>query len=516
MARKYHSIKGKSVLPLPSRPTFKQNEKMKEGVKFFEYWQDLSPELAQLARVRVYRMKPPIDLTKIGQKVKSIQVWEGAIPFKADEYEKEFYEATWAGGGDYRCAIEEIGLSGVACEVFFSLSDWDTYPPKVPDAALMVESNAGKEYVAWRARRGEPVVGVDLETERGEEDFMTTGPGGNTTTAAAVVTGVIDVLKDTVNHAREDAKDEKLQRLQAEAKTDKPSSGIDSVTLAASEGIRLMGDVTREAMKNSNAPDPVEMFKSFAALIPPPPDPAPMFNMLMSVMKESNERIASMQSSQIENLRNELNSIRSSSTALATQQPKSVSDQLREMKESAELLGYSRTGDRASAAPAKSTFEEWGPIIQMGLQIFSPLLGALTAKLSGVNGTPSVASPPLNGVPNPPQAPPLEPENPQLRFLKTIEPSFMSHLMTPDCNGFTFAAHVLSAGTGGMETVQGRASYNWIKQNYGTRPDRTVGLDALIRTYEPMWNLIEKDLPKYQKFLTEFFNYDEQVGGQSS
>ena len=516
MAKQYldhPQLKSKCSFPVPEKASFRDGKRSQDAIVGFEYCEALSPELAAIMRCRVYRLDPPIDMKKIGETATTIDIWEGPLTFKAAEYETEFYHKY--GAGAYKVIVEEQGLSGRVCDIWFTLTDREGYPPKIDDRTLCLDKPGAKDYIDWRFRRGEPVAGTEMETGKGEDDFMTTTPNGSTT-AAAVVTGVIDVLKDTVNHAREDAKEEKLQRLQVEANATQKPGSPDIVTQSAAEGIRLISDVSREMMKNSNAPDPVEMFKAFSSLIPPPPDPAPMFNMLMSVMKESNERIASMQSSQIENLRNELNSIRSSSTALATQQPKSVSDQLREMKESAELLGYSRTGDRASAAPAKSTFEEWGPIIQMGLQIFSPLLGALTAKLAGVNGAPSVAGPPLNGVPNPPQAPPPEPENPQLRFLKTIEPSFMSHLMTPDCNGFTFAAHVLSAGTGGMETVQGRASYNWIKQNYGTRPDRTVGLDALIRTYEPMWNLIEKDLPKYQKFLTEFFNYDEQVGGQPS
>lgn len=521
MAKKYLSIKAKSLLPLPAKPTFKQNEKMKEGVKFFQYWENLTPEVAQLARVRVYRMKPPIDLTKIGERVKSIQVWEGPIPFGSETYEKFFYEANWAGGGDYRCAIEEIGLSGNACEVFFSLTDWDTYPPKVADASLMTESNAGQEYVKWRARRGEPIQGAEPEPPTGEDDFMElgngTGKAAPASTAAVLVGGLVDMAQSQIQVAQDDAKRAKDEAREAREHS-AASPGVASpaaaamngaIDLALSSASKVVDSVMAHAGARYDPPDPLNMAKGLLELIPKPD--TTMVTLLMQSLESANQRVAQMQNDQLMAVRAELTAIRSApQTAVA----KSAIDQLREARESAELLGYTRGADSAPAAPAKSVMEEWGPIIQMGLQIVTPLIGLLTQKLQ--SGAPTANPQPTATVtqqPQPQQPPPDTPQSRQIAFLKRIEGPFMAHLLSPDTDGFTFANHVLTSGNGGsMETQDGRAMYREIKTNLGLRADNTCGLDQLIRTYEPMWNRIEGDLKGYQKFLTEFFNYDEQAG----
>src|SRR5271165_7659559 len=524
MAKQYldhPQLKSKCSFPVPAKTSFRDGKRSQDAVLGFEYCESLTPELAAIMSCRIYRLDPPIDMKKIGETSTTIDIWEGPLTFKAEEYETAFYHKY--GAGAYKVIVEEQGLSGRVCDIWFTLTDREGYPPKIDDRTLCFDKPAAKDYIDWRFRRGEPVQGIEPENNKGEDElFMEQGKAGSGSAVAAVVDGFTNLATTLVSDAKAEAREAKLEAKEARETRTASTPTTDTVTHAAAEGIKLMGDVTREVMKNSNAPDPVEMFKSFAALMPPPPDPTPMFNTILTVVQESNKTMMQMVMNQNSELKNELNSLRNSSTALATQ-PKSATDQLREIRDNAELLGYTRNGaaERASATPAKSVFEEWGPIIQMGLQIFSPLLNALTVKLAGTNGAPNPAQPGVTqpgAAPNPqPQAPP--PDSPQARtlaFLKSIEPSFMSHLMTPDCNGFTFAAHVLSGGTGGMETVQGRASYNWIKTNYGFRPDRTCGLDALIRTYEPIWNTIEKDLPKYQKFLSEFLNYDEQVGASAS
>jgi hypothetical protein len=223
----------------------------------------------------------------------------------------------------------------------------------------------------------------------------------------------------------------------------------------------------------------------------------------------------SMVLQQNQELRQEISQMRNGqSTALAPQ--KSVGEQLLEMKTNAELLGYSRNGGGGSnAAPAKPFMEEYGPIIQMGMTIFAPLVQAIVVKLTGTaNGAPPIANGQQPQQPiqqAPPQQPPPPPDPPGIQFLKRIEPMFMGHLVSPDSNGFTFANQIVTEGTG-IETVAGRSNYNWIKQHFGFKPgSNQCGLDPLIRSYEPMWRVIEQNLPKYQLFLSEFLNYDEQV-----
>jgi hypothetical protein len=205
--------------------------------------------------------------------------------------------------------------------------------------------------------------------------------------------------------------------------------------------------------------------------------------------------------------------------------PPAVADgmaELRKFKDMAELMGWSRSdGGGAPAEPKKTTAEvmsEWMPIIQMGLGIVAPLVNALTTRLAApVMGAPPQQPMPGTAPVQQQQAPPPDPNSPQarnLRFLQQIENAFLGHLLSPETDGFTFAQWMISGGSGVGESLDGRALYRSVVAEFGIRPDKTCGLDQLIRTYPPIWERAKSDLPSYQKFLTEFFNYDQQMGEQ--
>jgi hypothetical protein len=255
--------------------------------------------------------------------------------------------------------------------------------------------------------------------------------------------------------------------------------------------------------------------------MPKAPDTAPMFNTILSVVQESNKSMMQLVLNQNTELKNEIVQMRQQTptAALAVVDPMAKFKEFRDM---AEMLGWSRGGsngvDHAPAKTSAETMAEWMPIIQMGLGILTPLVQALTSKLAPAQ--PTQPDPAAGGIiqptnlqaqqPAPPQPDPNSPQAKQLAFLRHIEAAFLTHLLNPDNDGFTFAQWIISGGTGAGESMDGRALYADIKSNMGIRADGSCGLDALIQTYAPIWDRAKSDRKSYMKFLTEFFNYDSQ------
>jgi hypothetical protein len=522
MAKQYldhPQLKSKCSFPVPSKTSFRDGKRSQDAILGFEYCEALTAEHAAVLRCRVYRLDPPIDMKKIGETSTTIDIWEGPLPFKAEEYETAFYHRH--GAGSYKVIVEEQGLSGRVCDIWFTLPDREGFPPKIDDRTLCVDKPTAKDYIDWRFRRGDPVAGSEPAPNEGDDFFMEGSSGkpnpNSNATAAVLVQGFLGLADKQIDNAQKDAdraKDEAARlREQTQPNGSNPAQHAvnGAIDLAMSSASKVVDSVMSHAGARYDPPDPVKVATEILNILPKPDNTA--LTALMGSLDQANARLAAMQDNQIAALRADLNAMRNQpSTALTTQ--KSVGEQLLEMKTNAELLGYSRNGGTSNAAPAKSIMEEWGPIIQMGMTILGPLMQAITIKLTGsANGAPPIANGQQPQQPTQ-QAPPQQqppPDPPGIQFLKRIEPIFMGHLVSPDSNGFTFANQIVTEGTG-IETVAGRSNYNWIKQHFGFKPgSNQCGLDPLIRSYEPMWRVIEQNLPKYQLFLSEFLNYDEQV-----
>jgi hypothetical protein len=514
VAKKFLSndqLKSKCSFPLPEKVSFRDGLRGKDAILGWEYLEKLPPNLADIARCRVYRLAPKIDMKLIGKKTTDIDVLEGPIKFPSGEYDRHFYHTY--GAGSYKVIIEEQGLSGVVCDIWFTLPDRDAYPPKVDDRTVCVDAPENKDYLDWRARRGDP-VGIKPESEQtGEDDlFMEAGTrtSGAVSVAAEMVRGFVDMSKSQIDEANQDRR-----AAQEEARSARGGSADSPnlTTIAATEAIKLVSDTTREVMKNSNAPDPIALVKEVIGLIPHPPDQTGTFATILGVVKDSNQAMMTMVMNQNAELKQELNLIRAERNA----PQKSFIEQAQEAKLAAEAFGFSRNGgDHTPAAPAKSVMEEWGPIIQMVIQVATPLVGMLTQKLAQQPAPGAAPNPqPATTITQPPpqQPDPNSPQAKQLAFLQRMQGPFLSHFLSPETDGFTFAQHILTEGNGGsMETPGGRAAYRDIKLNLGIMPNNTCGLDQLIRGYEPIWSKVEGDRQRYQLFLTQFFNYDEQAG----
>jgi hypothetical protein len=324
---------------------------------------------------------------------------------------------------------------------------------------------------------------------------------------------MVDVMQDQVKQAKDEAKEAREYN----------RNGSDPITTtAAAAAIGMVQEASRELMKNSNAPNPVELVRTIVELMPkpaPPPDNAPMFQTMLAMQQESSKTMLTMVLGQNDELKREIMSVRNASLV-----PVDPMAKLKEIKDYAELMGFSRNTSvvHEPAAPAKSSFEEWGPIVNMALGIFGPVLAALAQKLTGPPtpppAQPDYSQPPPAVAQQPAPPPPMDPNSPQARqmgLLNMIQKAFLTHLFDTNCDGFTFAQWMISGGTGAGESIEGRALYRDIKANMGILPDKSCGLDKVIQQYpEIIWNTVKSDKPSYYKFLTEFFNYDEQMAGE--
>jgi hypothetical protein len=105
-----------------------------------------------------------------------------------------------------------------------------------------------------------------------------------------------------------------------------------------------------------------------------------------------------------------------------------------------------------------------------------------------------------------------------LRFLQSIQPLFLKHFFDEpqeELDGYTFAEDFLSASespTGqlvftpqGPMTELGKQQYSQVKAG------GPIQFDRIIRDYHPIWSLVGGNMPKYQEFLKQFFNFFEDA-----
>jgi hypothetical protein len=521
MAKQYldhPQLKSKCSFPVPSKTSFRDGKRAQDAILGFEYCESLPAENAAIMRCRVYRLDPPIDMRKIGETTTTIDVWEGPLTFKSDEYETFFYHKY--GAGAYKIIVEEDGLSGRICDIWFTLTDREGYPPKIDDRTLCVEKTGAKDYLDWRFRRGEPVAGIEPEKNQGEDDLFME-PGKNGSPVAAVVDGFTNLASTLITDAKQDAREARQEAKEARETKPSASAATDTVTHAAAEGIKLMGDVTREVMKNSNAPDPVALFSNIMNLLPKPPDPTPMFNTILSVVQDSNKAMMQMVLNQNTELKQEIAAMRTAQLAPATNgHAKTFDEELESFSRKAEALGYKRGGDSAPAESKEDLMKlivQNMPLINTAItalaQMVAPIFRGNQAPAPQVMPNPMMqAQPPavMTQPQAPPQPDPNSPEARTLKFLQEFEPLFLAHLLSPEYNGFTLALQILTERRGGsQETTDGRVRYNEIKTHLGKQPDGSILLDKMIRNYPPIWMRAQSDQPAYAKFLAEFLSYDD-------
>jgi hypothetical protein len=135
MPSSYQKKNPASSFPAPKYFRVFDNPTRKNAILFFKYWAKLPPEKAELARVKVYRTWPRIDLGLVEPELKSYSwdVIDGPIPFDPNDYQNWFLEHY--SSGNWLCQMYELRARPDSeikvTECFFEAQDLDEYPPRV-------------------------------------------------------------------------------------------------------------------------------------------------------------------------------------------------------------------------------------------------------------------------------------------------------------------------------------------------------------------------------------------------
>ncbi len=195
------------------------------------------------------------------------------------------------------------------------------------------------------------------------------------------------------------------------------------------------------------------------------------------------------------------------------EKPKSLVEQLRELRETNELLGIKKgknpLGDsddeeKEGKADMIETVIKYMPLAITGLTtLFS--LGAniyYNSKLKPGEAPQPVPTAGQQQVQQQMQQLATGPEQAQQAqihaFLQTIEGPFLSHFFNSDLDGHTFANHLYTS-----HPMQGPMVYSQMKE---------AGKDQLIATlaqYPPIWDKVQHMLPRLSRFADEFMEYEE-------
>lgn len=510
-----------ATLPKPPVKRARDDPDQQSAYKIFEYWDSIPDSKAEVVEFRVYRMWPIVDVRLIGKSTKEEKIFHGKIPFRWQDWKDQFFHEF--GSGAYKCYLNEAGVTGSIMEAWFSLQDWDKYPPKIDLRALVQGVKENDDYIHWLRRNGtklpwdDPVDPAVEEQKKQEIEDMT------------VASEAISSLAET---------NVKLAERIAEARTDK-GGGADA-TIAQD-----MGDIYKgaargavEVMKESaghqyNVVEVIGALKEVMA--PPPNNDMVMVKMLLETQNAANERLVSLQNSIIENLRKP-----DPGVALVQQDKGGIEgalDTLEKFKRVGEVIGWGpsrRNTEAPSPAPAEHRPGFWESLF--GAVRENPSLaqsaiagvGTLVASVVGLFRGPTPYAPPQNGQTQPPQqqapAQPAQEEPWENRFMFTISHPFLAHFSDPQqCSGYTLAEFVISDFSGAGPSQQGRANYEKAKELLGPK-EVEPGKPALCRMHMLIMSLPQlqpirdavKDLPKrYTDFINQFFTYDEALAAES-
>jgi hypothetical protein len=148
-----------STLPAPRYFCAIDNEKRKNAVWFFKFWESLPLENADFVVVKVYRTWPRVDLRLAEPSRRSI-AWdflEGPITFDPKDYRQWFLSRYNSGNWNFQM-YELGGWSEVkVAECFFDAVDLERYPPLVDLHTVIWEDPRNWGYFFHLRQRGIPI-----------------------------------------------------------------------------------------------------------------------------------------------------------------------------------------------------------------------------------------------------------------------------------------------------------------------------------------------------------------------
>jgi hypothetical protein len=562
------SAKATTQFPKPSF-TFSQDRNGRQNAwKFFDYWQKLPPNLAELVEVRIYRCWPVVNAYLAGEETenKVFEFIHGPCPFKDPHGYVEYFVKKWS-GGDWKLMLLESGVSGKVASCFFparslespGTADFENYPPKI-DIRTLTRDHDNDEYIRWRRRTNQP-----LPWDENEDDFFMASPQQQqaapaapapvqmSTSPAAVMGEAFKVMADShvtlARQAVESAeKNAEYRERQAEARLHGPdptSVGYqESIKLVTATADKMISMVTNNAGK---AYDPIEILKAAKELRDEPKAAtgSDMMESVLKIVQASNDRVLSVYEKQAATMEKMLtlskNGDGSHGPGAQVAPAKSFLDQAEEYKRIADLFGWNRSSlvrssDQAPPpqAPEKPSWfnENTAPIIIMGFQTVMVLTANIVhnwaaTKIQGMKPQnpaeavqqmqqqmqqgqdPEAAAPGAGaGAGAGPTA--AERRNEMLRqFAIDFEQPFVGHYFVDNARGYTLAHYMMSEGTMDQVTPAGRQNYVNLKTLGRDTLERVNEFRKLLAGNHSLWSKIQGDRRKLDQFITEFFTFDE-------
>lgn len=507
------------TLPKPKFKIVRDAGTLKNAVKLFEYWSKIPESKHELIRVRVYRLWPLIDMKKIDPKAQKYErEWIGAIPFRPEECYDAFLKEF--GSGEWRVDLYEANIDGPIMQASFSSIDRDNFPPKVDYRTIIHGPFANKDYIQWLERQ----PGLDLPWTKTPEQEQEK----NDMNVAGVLVDVLNKQNERLEQKAEKL-EEKVEALQQAEEEDEDAAEEEEVQSVSSTvlatGLRMIEkQVDRITTESAKSYDPIAVAKSVIDMTQQMRGNSDtgMMPLLMEMMKQ---QVASAEK-HTETMREEAKFWREKAMATPVQnggEPPKLTDQLEQLTTfkalARELFGRDRAPEREPVPEKPGLLESlvqnpaFLNVLNNGFMLLVQALAPKTA------ADPNALRTALNGQPPPQQAQagpqPVEMTEQQraqqmtMQFFKLIEKPFLAHFFDTEqqgLDGYTFG-HAMHCEFvhGGIPTQNGRAQYVMIRDQWGLR------FDQLIRQYPPMWEMLQGNVPKYTKFLEEFFNYDQEL-----
>ena len=508
----------------------------KNAVRFFQYWKNLDPELAQLASVKIYRLWPVIDLMLVepDRKHVAVDIIDGPMPFdRPEDYQQWFIDRYKS--GEWKCVLNEAQVDGAIAEAVFSAIDPDILPEV--DLRTVVWGNVkNRDFRRQLEARNVRIPGDNPEQEKADKQQQEQEQMENSAVSA---------LADQNRQLMEQNKELTDKVMDHKQPTATPEPSGDQFAMRSTIG--LVVDVSKELVKQSGQGlNPAQMMDSTCTMIEKvtnltkQDNLTPMMEMMRMSMDSQNKILEQSQAALQRQHELELARINAAAKAPETavaKIEKSFIEQLREYKEIGELLGVGgkRRSHDDDDEPKKPGWLEL--LLQNGPQIVGPLTPILLGLATRFGLMPNPpAAPPQTAVqqqPGPPQPPnPLQqlanqiaanlpPELHQyVPLIMALEKPFAAKFtLQPGPDGYGLAEFVRCEGLGGDETPKGRADYMMIKEQLGPKfdgegPDRKlVGWPfmLLVRAHPNLWAMVQSVPRPLETFMTEFFTYDEMI-----
>lgn len=523
------------ISTLPPPPAYKM-----KGDNFFTWIASFTTEEIGRAEFRFYRDWPVVDLKLIDQRSEKcfLTLRNEGLPFAPQDWEQSIYDnQEWGGSGSYRVLCNETGVKQQVGWTSFTLDDV-IYPPRVDPRSLVVGHPNNQGYIASLRARGMRMPGDDPSldlTDKKEQEEM------------EVLTKVME------NHEKEtDRLHEQIDELQdklTEKRTESPDNSV--LAGATSEAVKVIGEGARAAINivsqqarevsQASAPnfDPIGLVKTGVELARAGQTGDNGVGVIVDFLKIK----AQQDADEAKYWRDKF--FEKQEVTTEAQIPKPFIDQIRDIKEVAETLGFTRgrresNGDSqpaASSEPAKASWYETlgeklaeNPAMAItGVALLTNLVQSfmgkgkapevVMAEAKQLADTMTGGGTPVATTAQPTQQDRQAIQNAQYEaFMKMITPLFKRHYFDEKgegLSGFTFAAEYLTmhespAGgvgfmAGGEETDYGREQYNQVKAIGFQRFDQT------LRNWPGLWNDLQGNMPKYIAFLKEFLSFDEEA-----